>query len=121
MASMVETPARGSRFRVIAATLLVLCAAALLVYGAGFHKPSVLTERTVQEPPKSVTPASDVQMPGFLLPKASKPRTSTETVQIALSESAMVEDITIGGLTLGPDGKVKRTYSGAAPAVACPT
>jgi hypothetical protein len=121
MASAVETPRRGSRFRVAAATLLVAAAAVFLIYGGGFHKTAVMTERTVALPlaPK---PAGDEQMPGFLLPKPSQAQpTKTETVEIALAEPAVVEDITIGGLTLGQDGKAKRTYSGAAPVVACPT
>ncbi len=70
--------------------ILVLTGSALFVYGVLFHSTSILPEKG---PDQDTFP---------------------------LSESALIRDVTVGGVRLEVSGKIRRTYTGKPPE-ACPT
>jgi len=76
----------------------------LLAYGGWLHAIDVLVSKEAEKP--TVSPEQG-------LPKPPE--------SVAKSEWAVVKDVTFGGLARDGSGRLKQTYTGEAPAVACPT
>jgi hypothetical protein len=76
----------------------------LLAYGAGLHAIDVLVPKEAEK--TTISPEQG-------LPKPLE--------SVAKSEWAVVKDVTFGGLVLDKAGHIKQTYTGEAPAAACPT
>ena len=76
----------------------------LLAYGGGFHTIDVLVPEDANQPPVAIEEAP---------PKGP--------LRVAKSEWAVVKDVTFGGLAWDGHGPIKQTYTGEAPAAACPT
>ena len=83
---------------------LVAVGAILLVYGGGLHAIDVLVPKEAEKPGLS---------PEQGLPKPPQ--------SVTKSEWAVVKDVTFGGLARDGSGRLKQTYTGEAPAAACPT
>ena len=80
----------NTRTKIVIFGVLVLLGAALLAYGAFFHSTNVL------------------------------PQQGGDSGAVAKSEPALVKEASVGGVTRDESGRIKQTYTGAAPK-ACPT
>jgi hypothetical protein len=76
----------------------------LLAYGGWLHAIDVLVPKEAEKP--GISPEQG-------LPKPPE--------SVAKSEWAVVKDVTFGGLSWDRHGLIKQTYTGEAPAAACPT
>lgn len=83
---------------------LVAAGGILLAYGGGLHAIDVLVPQEKEKSTVSMTPG---------LPKPPE--------VVAKSEWSVVKDVTFGGLARDGSGRIKQTYTGEAPAAACPT
>ena len=90
--------------RAVGFICLVAVGAILLVYGGGLHAIDVLVPNEEKKP--SVSLESGPPKPPDV---------------VAKSEWAVVKDVTFGGLARDGSGRLKQTYTGEAPAAACPT
>ncbi len=106
--------------RQLAPLLVLLAAAALILYGAAFHFIPVLAVQPA-EPESQASPAPQITPPALGIAAAPIPQLSPDLRQtIVLSEPAAVQDVTVGGLTRSASGQVQRTYAGK-PLSQCPT
>jgi len=109
---------------------LMLGGAALLLYGYGYSRTTVLIEeeRTEPAPPGPQLRPAPGRGPGlggfnlpFLSPPPAPPRIRKVLVAATTPETRVVRDVTVGGLVrIGP-GRLKRTYIGEAGPALCPT
>jgi len=79
-----------NRIKIIISCLLILLGVALLTYGAFFHSADV------------------------------SPQQESDSIAVAKSEPALIQEVTVGGVKRDESGKIKQTYTGEAPK-ACPT
>ncbi|MGA2030925.1 MAG: hypothetical protein ABSG68_01605 [Thermoguttaceae bacterium] len=124
--------------RAVLPVALCLGGIACLVYGTRSHTLTVVAEEEVEIsipvpvpfrslpfgapagglPPSlgAPFPPSPPGGPSFMMRKVKQ----IELVEMSQSEPALVREVTIGGVVLAEDGRLHRTYRGAAPAL-CPT
>ncbi len=104
--------------RAVVPVLLLAIGVTLIVVGGGFHSREVLAQ-VEQKAPK--IPDINLNRPAWMqapVPVASGPRYVATWLQE--SEPVLIKEITVGGLALASDGRIKRTYSGDMPSL-CPT
>jgi hypothetical protein len=109
---------------IVPAVFLILGLASL-IYGARFHRTSVLTKEKSEISIDVPSPFSEPPFPGarpFGEPPGMKKKTVTQTIEVVIlqPEPAMIRDVTIGGVVLNKSGNIERTYSGKPPSL-CPT
>ena len=124
--------------RAVLPGLLLIGGLGSLIYGAMFHKASVVEEReteTTIDVPLGLPPArpfgemSPPGMPPFpggapmdAAPAVIKKKVKrVDRVTVEMSEPSMIRDVTVGGLALSKSGELERTYSGDAGPAMCPT
>jgi len=100
---------------------LMLGGAALLLYGYGYSRTTVLIEEERTEPAPGRGPGLGGFNLPFLSPPPAPPRIRKVLVAATTPETRVVRDVTVGGLVrIGP-GRLKRTYIGEAGPALCPT
>ena len=92
------------RKRTVGFACLFAVGVILLAYGGGLHAIDVLVPAEGKKPTVPLEKG---------LPKRPE--------LVAKSEWAVVRDVTFGGLARDGSGRLKQTYTGEAPAAACPT
>jgi hypothetical protein len=129
--------------RALLPLLMLLVGVAALVYGVKKHAAHVFVEKEIEinlappgfagpgMPPGFGGPPGMGGAPGFPGPPGGMPAFAGPPPQLQKMkqkilvgndepETAIVRDVTIGGLVLLSSGELKRTYSGAPPSL-CPT
>ena len=99
-----DMPMRTDEKRIAAVACLAVVGLVFLVYGGGFRSVDVVVPEDAKKPP--------------VLIQDGPPK---EPNRVAKSEWAVVKDVTFGGLAWDGYGPIKQTYTGEAPAAACPT
>ena len=97
--------------RIASAAMLLWGGMVLILFGAGFHKKTVLIPEEKKAPP--------VQLPEAFLPAPPSPP-GAEFTQGVETEPQLIREVTVGGVTLSDAGEIKRTYAGKPPSL-CPT
>lgn len=108
--------------------VLGVAGVSLLVYGAAYSRHPVTYEEEIAPPAPSEPPLFSPgpgrpggPMPPFMKPPPRPPAQPVKVLKTAIEpQSKLVLEATRGGLAMMPDGRLKRTYSGAPPS-GCPT
>ena len=112
--------------RSVLSRIIVVLAAAIILYAVVHNTIPVLVETTVERipEPKDLSTLDPATMTPEEIEKALNPDPIPvkQIVTQQLPEQAVVKDVTVGGVEYLADGKIKRTYGeGEETADVCPT